>query len=146
VTNVAGFLQPLPDDDSAPFWESCAQGQLRIQRCTSCRRLRMPPRPMCPWCRSWGSEWSEMSGRGRVWSFVIAHPPLLPSYADVAPYNVAVIELDDDPTIRLVGGVVTSPESPVGDVDPATLVIGQPVRVVFGPERDGIRLPMWQLV
>jgi uncharacterized OB-fold protein len=86
-----------------------------------------------------------MSGRGRVWSFVIAHPPLLPSYAGVAPYNVAVIELEEDPTIRLVGGIVTSPDSPVGDVDPATLAIGQPVRVVFGPERDGTRLPMWTL-
>jgi uncharacterized OB-fold protein len=143
LANDPDFLLPLPDDDSAPFWQACAKEELRIQRCTSCQRLRMPPRPMCPWCRSWDFEWSEMSGRGRVWSFVIAHPPLLPRYAEVAPYNVAVIELEEDPTIRLVGGIVRSPDSPVGDVDPTTLVIGQPVRVVFGADRGGIRLPMW---
>lgn len=145
VPSEGRFLLPSVDDDSAPFWEACAREELRIQRCTSCGRRRMPPRPLCPWCRSWDLEWAEVSGRGRVWSFVVSHPPLLPAYADVAPYNVAVIELDDDPSIRLVGGVVTSPDSPVGDADPAALAIGQPVHVVFGPKRDGVRLPMWML-
>ncbi len=98
---------------------------------------------MCPWCRSWAAEWEAVSGQGRVWSFVIAHPPLLAAYAEVAPYNVIVVELDEDPTIRLVGNLVTSADSPVGDVDPVTIAVGDPVRVVFGPEKDGLRLPRW---
>lgn len=137
------FLLPRPDDDSAPFWDWCAKGELRIQRCSSCRRRRMPPRPMCPWCRSWAAEWDAVSGRGRVWSFVVAHPPLLPAYAERAPYNVVVVELEEEPSIRLVGGLVTSPDEPIGDVDPATITIGQPVQVTFAPAVDGIRLPNW---
>ncbi len=27
---------PLPDLDSAPFWEGCRQGKLMIQRCPKC--------------------------------------------------------------------------------------------------------------
>ena len=47
-----------------------------------------------------------MSGTGTVWSFVVPHPPLLPAYAELAPYNVVVVELDEDPTIRMVGNLV----------------------------------------
>jgi uncharacterized OB-fold protein len=78
-----------------------------------------------------------------VWSFVVAHPPLLAAYAEVAPYNVIVVELDEDRTIRLVGNLVTSPDAPVGDVDPATIAIGDPVQVVFGPDTEALRLPRW---
>ena len=103
---IDGMLLPQPDDDSAPFFEFAAAGELRIQRCASCGRRRMPPQPMCPACGSFEVEWERMSGRGRVWSVVVVHPPLLPAYAAQAPYNVVVVELDDDPSIRLVGNVV----------------------------------------
>ncbi len=136
-------LLPAPDQDSAPFWEFCARGELRVQQCAACRRRRMPPRPMCPWCRSLESIWEPTSGRGRVWSWVVPHPPLLAAYAEVAPYNVVVVELDDDPTIRFVGNVVSTPDGPLNQVDPATMWIGEPVRVCFAPPVDGIALPRW---
>jgi uncharacterized protein len=39
---------PPPPIDSAFFWEGVEQDELRIQRCSSCGKLRHPPRPMCP--------------------------------------------------------------------------------------------------
>ena len=71
----------------------------------------IPAPAVCPWCRSL-DEWEPMSGRATVWSFVVPHPPLLPAYAAVAPYNVIVVELDDDPTIRMVGNLVTAADAP----------------------------------
>lgn len=139
-------LLPLPDEDSAPFWEGCARGELLVQACGACGRRRMPPRPMCPWCQSLDSTWEPTSGRGRIWSFVVAHPPLLPHYAEQAPYNVVVVELDDDPLIRFVGNVVATPDGALNQVDPRTLKIGQPVEVCFAPERERIALPSWILV
>ncbi len=136
-------LLPLPDEDSAPFWEGCARGELLVQACGECGRRRMPPRPMCPWCQSLDSTWEPTSGRGRIWSFVVAHPPLLPHYAEQAPYNVAVVELDDDPLIRFVGNVVATPDGALNQVDPRTLAIGQPVQVCFAPAIDGIAMPRW---
>ena len=86
-----------------------------------------------------------MSGRGSVWSFVVPHPPLLPAYAELAPYNVVVIALDEDPLIRLVGNVVADADAPINSVDPATIEIGAPVRVVFPSAIDDVVLPHWML-
>ena len=143
MTMIEGAPLPAVTSDSAPFWEACALGELRIQACTACGRLRFPPRPMCPWCQSTESEWKLMSGQGRIWSFVVPHPPLLPAFMPLAPYNVVVVELDEDPTIRLVGNLLASPDGQINEVDPATIAIGEPVRVVFQAAGEDIVLPRW---
>ncbi len=139
----SGFLLPdLDDPDSGPFWAGTARGELLVQTCAACGQSRLPPRPMCPACRSLGAEWRRMSGRGAVWSFVVAHPPLLPAYAAFAPYNVITVALDEDPTLRLVGNLVAAPAAPINSIDPATIRIGEPVRVVFQAVED-VFLPRW---
>ncbi|GGT21447.1 hypothetical protein GCM10010271_25890 [Streptomyces kurssanovii] len=137
------MLRPVIDDDGAPFWKYAARGELRVQACAApaCGEPRFPPRPCCPRCGSFDSEWRRMSGRGRIWSFVFPHPPLLPGYAEQAPYNAVVVELLDAPRIRLAGNVVAAPDAPLNSVAPARLRIGAGVRVVF--TRDG--LPRWRL-
>jgi uncharacterized protein len=134
---------PLPelDADSAPFWEAATRGELVIQACSSCGALRHPPRPMCPKCRSLESEWRPMSGRATVWSYVIPHPPLLPAFMPVAPYNVTIVALDEDPLIRLVGNLIADAGAPINSVDPATIEIGTPVQVVFERAADDVALP-----
>jgi len=140
---VSGFLLPdLDDETSAPFWAGTARGELLVQACTDCGAWRMPPRPMCPRCRSIALRWVATSGTGTIWSFVVPHPPLLPAYAELAPYNAIVVALDDDPTIRFVGNLVTGPGGPINEIDPATITIGEPVRVVFAPV-DDVSLPRW---
>jgi hypothetical protein len=134
-------LLPVIDEDSGPFWEAARRGELVMQRCGSCGRLRFPPRPMCPQCQSTEVTWSPMSGRGTVWSFVVPHPPLLPDYAELAPYNVVVVALDEDPTLRLVGNLVTSAEGPINEL--LEIEIGTPVRVVFAAVSDDVSLPRW---
>jgi uncharacterized protein len=138
------LLLPIVDDPVAgPFWEGTAQGELRYQTCAACGRLRHPPRPMCPFCRSLDSTWVVAGGGGTIWSFVIAHPPLLPDYAELAPYNVAVVALDEDPTLRMLGHVVRSADGPIGELGPDDLEIGAPVRVAFPEPVQGVVLPRW---
>lgn len=139
----SGFVLPDVDtEDSAEFWAGCARGELLVQTCADCGRWRFPPRPMCPDCRSTEVLWVTASGRGRVWSFVVAHPPLLPAYGELAPYPVIVVELEEDPTIRMVGNLVTGADGPINEVDPASIEIGEPVRVVFSTV-DDVVLPRW---
>ncbi|HKA93026.1 MAG TPA: OB-fold domain-containing protein [Acidimicrobiia bacterium] len=139
----AQFLLPDVDDpDTAEFWAGCARGELLVQTCKSCGRRRMPPRPMCPHCRSLEYRWEPMSGRGTIWSYIVPHPPLLPAYQELAPYNVIVVALDEDPALRFVGNLVTGPDGEVNEIDPATIVIGEPVRVVFHRVEDVV-LPRW---
>jgi uncharacterized OB-fold protein len=137
------FVLPDPEDEDAkPFWEGTARGELLVQKCSACGRRRIPPRPMCPDCRSLANEWVALSGKGRVWSFVVPHPPLLPAYAELAPYNVIAVELDEDPSLRLVGNLLESAGGAINEVDPRTIEIGEPVRVVFAKVED-VHLPRW---
>jgi uncharacterized OB-fold protein len=138
---MESMLLPVVDEDSGPFWEAARRGELVMQGCASCGRLRFPPRPMCPHCQSLEVTWSPMSGRGTIWSFVVPHPPLLPGYSDVAPYNVVVVTLDEDPTLRLVGNLVTAADGPINEL--LDVPIGAPVRVVFAKVSDDISLPRW---
>lgn len=141
------MLLPVVDEDGAPFWEYAARGELRVQACAApdCGRLRFPPRPCCPHCQSFESEWRVMSGRGRIWSYVLPHPPLLPAYAAQAPYNAVIVELADAPEIRLVGNVVSGPDAPLNSVDPARLRIGAAVKAVFCPVSPDATLVRWTL-
>ncbi|MGH1551360.1 Zn-ribbon domain-containing OB-fold protein [Streptomyces sp. L7] len=135
------MLTPVTDTDGAPFWQYARSGELRVQTCADCDEPRFPPRPCCPHCQSFESEWRQVSGRGRVWSYVFPHPPLLPDYAAVAPYNVIVVELVDAPRIRLVGNLVSEAGAALNSLSPGRIRIGARVQVVF--DADG--LPQWVL-
>jgi uncharacterized protein len=139
----SGFVLPdLESEDSAEFWAGCARGELLVQACGSCGRWRFPPRPMCPHCRSIEVAWVPVSGRATVWAYVVPHPPLLPAYAELAPYNVIVVALEEDERIRMVGNLVESADGPINAIDPASIEIGEPVRVVFSRVED-VSLPRW---
>ncbi len=136
-------LLPPIDDEAAPFFEGTRAGELRIPRCKETGRLVFPPRPLSPFAPGGELEWVTVSGRGRIWSFVVPHPPLLPQFAEVAPYNVVCVALEEDPTVRLIGNLLPREGAGIGELDPATIEIGAPVRVVFERVSDEITLPRW---
>ena len=88
---------------------------------------------MCPSCRSLETTWEPASGRGRVWSWVVAHPPVIPSFADRVPFNVAVIELEEG--VRMIGNIDCANEDIREDM---------PVEVTFEDVEDGVSLPQWR--
>jgi uncharacterized OB-fold protein len=55
-----------------------------------------------------------------VFSFIVVHKPAIPGYRDKLPYAVALVELDEQPGLRLPARLV--------DVDPGKVRIGQRVR------------------
>ncbi|MHB8319565.1 MAG: Zn-ribbon domain-containing OB-fold protein [Acidimicrobiales bacterium] len=140
---------PLTDEESAGFWEGTSLGELRVQACGDCGRLRFPPRVMCPHCHSTVREWRAVSGKGKIWSFVVPHPPLLPAYSELAPYNVIVVELAEGTSLRLVGNLLTAPGGLINEVDPDRIRIGDRVKVVFSvrqaPDGSKIFMPEWVL-
>lgn len=139
----SGPLLPPIDEDSAPFFEGCRRGELRMQRCSATGRLIFPPRPMSPFAPHAEPTWTTLSGRGSVWSFVVPHPPLLPWYAERAPYNVILVALDEDPHVRLAGNLVAGPGASLASVDPATLRIGLRVRAIFETLAGDVVVPRW---
>jgi uncharacterized OB-fold protein len=129
---------PEPDADSAPFWEACGRHELRVQRCGECGARRHPPRPLCPHCQSSQVEWERLSGRGEVYSWVVAHPPVLPAFQDRVPFAVVLVALAEDSRLRFVGNLL--------GCEPGDVRIGLPVEVAFEELAADVTLPQWRPV
>jgi hypothetical protein len=137
-------LLPAISPASEPFWAAAMRGVLMVQRCVDTGRLIFPPRPRSPYGERRPPEWTMVSGLASVWSFVVPHPPLTPQFAVLAPYNVIVVALDEDPTVRMVGNLIADVDAEINSVDPSTIRIGEKIHAVFPPALTAeIRLPRW---
>ena len=136
---------PPSDPDSAPFFAGCREGVLRIQQCAETGRLIFPPRPMSPFAPHVAPTWTTVSGRGSIWSFVVPHPPLVPPFSELAPYLVIAVALDEDPTVRLIGNLVTRAGAPIDEIGADAVQIGARVRAVFESLDERVTLPRWVL-
>jgi len=132
--NEAKRPVPVPDSDSAPFWEGCREHKLLIQKCSDCGTLRFPARRHCAECGSDASEWTEVSGTGKVFSWIVVnHPVPREVFGAEVPYVVALIELDEG---------VRMPSNIVG-IAPHEVEAYMPVEVVFN-DFNGTILPQFR--
>ncbi|MBR0681544.1 Zn-ribbon domain-containing OB-fold protein [Roseomonas eburnea] len=92
---------PVPNADTASFWEGCAQGELRLQRCLSCGAAQFPPRALCARCHAPSPAWEKASGRGRIVSHTRVHRPPSPAFKAEVPYVVALVALEEGPRIMV---------------------------------------------
>ena len=130
---LAILIRPTINDVNRPFWDGCRRGELLMQRCGHCRRLRYPAAIVCPDCLSPATEWQAVSGHGKVFSFVVFHRAYHPAREGKVPYNVALIELDEGPIML----------SNVIDVDNAKLTIGLAVRIAFEAMDESLSIPVF---
>ncbi len=132
------YEKPLPiiDPDSAPYWSATQQHKLVIPRCLDCGKHHFYPRALCPHCHSDKLEWTEISGRGTVYSYIVANRPAGPAFKADIPYVVAVIDLAEGP--RMMSNIVID--------DPSKVKIGDAVQVCFEDVTPEITLPKFKLV
>ena len=126
---------PQPTPESQPFFDALKQRRLLIQRCTDCGNAYYYPRPFCPACLSSAVEWEQASGKGKLYSFVINHRAA-PGF--VAPYIIAVVELDEGP--RMMSNLVDV------EPDPAMVRCEMPVEIVFDEVDEDFTLPRFRPV
>jgi uncharacterized protein len=128
-----GKAVPVPTPETKPYWDGCAAGELRIQRCVECGKPYFYPRPICPSCGSGNVEWFTASGDATLYSYVISHRAA-PGFEDEAPYAIAVVQLAEGPRMMAsIAGVPATPEA---------LVLDMPLRVTF-EQRGGLALPVF---
>jgi uncharacterized OB-fold protein len=126
---------PIPTTISEPFWAAVRRGQFMLQRCEDCGRWVFYPRAHCPHC--WGShlQWQAASGRGVVKSFSAIHRPGHFAWAEAAPYVVALIELDEGPTMLSQLLLANPQDAALGmRVTMRPVGIGEFMLPFFGPE------------
>jgi uncharacterized OB-fold protein len=128
-------LLPDPTPESSAFWTGGRDGRLLIYRCNACGRWFHPPAPVCFRCRSLDVGPQPASGRGTVAACTINRQPWIPGFPP--PYAVAMIELADEPDVRLVSNVV--------DVPAEDVHIGMAVEVFFEQWED-VWLPLFRPV
>jgi uncharacterized protein len=141
------LIMPPADQEIRPYFEAARRGRLVLRRCTDCHRLRFPPGSACPWCNALGSEWSEVSGRGTIYSYEVVTQAIQPGFADWTPYPVVLVELDEqrgeptpDEALRLIANLVTEDFRPEAE---SNVAIGRRVRAIFQPLDDEVALPQF---
>lgn len=130
-----GPFRPTPrvTATTEPFWRGGVTGSLHIQRCADCGYFAHPPGPVCPRCLGRALDSVPVSGRARVVASTVNHHPWYPGWA--VPYVVAIVELDEQPGLRLTTNIV--------ECDPGAVTIGMAVSVRFAPIDDGVWLPLF---
>jgi uncharacterized protein len=133
------YTKPLPsvDGDSREQWEGFKNRKFLLFRCKTCGAWYWPK----AFCRNHDNEpffgnleWTEASGRGRVFAFNIHHWAFHPGFEGDVPYVYALIELEEGPMFG----------SNIIGCDPDTVFVGMPVEVVYEDITPEYTLPKFR--
>ncbi len=127
-----GRPQPPVTETTAPFWDATRQQRLLLQWCTDCDQPVFFPREVCPRCLGSSLAWRPAEGTGTVHTFTVEHRPQ-PAFG-TDPYVIALVDLTEG--VRIMSNVVHCP--------PASVRVGQAVRVCWEPLEDGRHLPQFE--
>jgi uncharacterized protein len=122
---------PQPTGETVCYWEGCKNHELLIQQCSDCGQYQFYPRIMCTNCTSREVNWVKATGRGKIISFTIVYRAISKAYLAETPYVVALIELEEGPTMM----------SNVVQCDLKDVEVGMSVEVVFEDWSDEITIP-----
>jgi uncharacterized OB-fold protein len=130
------YEKPLPvvNEDNAPYWAYARQHELRMQQCATCGYIRFPPGLLCPKCHSLDHQWARLSGKGKLYSYVVYHHAYHPSYKNDLPYAVVIIQLAEGPRM----------ESNIVGCKMEDLRIDMPLEVCFDDVTDTVTLPKFK--
>ena len=131
---AAEFERRTGGEEWIPYWAAGRRRELRFQRCASCGKWRFPPQPMCAACHSLDHEWALSSGKARLLSWVVVHPPVLPAWKERTPYVVVLVESAEG--CRTMGNLLGATAD--------DLRMDMPMRVDFAPSIDGDLVPQWR--
>jgi uncharacterized OB-fold protein len=78
-----------------------------------------------------------VSGRGVIYSYAVVDRPLHTGFVDALPYLVALVELDEQPELRMLTNLVDVPEG-------TALSCGMAVEVVY-EQRGPVTMPQFRV-
>lgn len=129
-------IVPIADELTSFFWEGARKERLLIQRCDRCGYYQHWPRACCKRCLSFELSPAEVSGRGTLYSYTVCVHPFDPWLESRLPYVLAVVELEEQPNLKLVTNIIDCPEE--------DLRCGNAVEVAFEPISDEVTLPVFR--
>lgn len=138
------WKKPYPsiDHDNEAFWDGLKEHKLLVWKCKQCGEVYWPK----AYCQNHDNEpfaanceWTEASGRGKIFAFNIHHWAFHPGFKEEIPYIYALVELDEGPLIS---------SQLHGDNLPDDIhTVGQTVEVVYEDHpAQGFTLPKFRIV
>lgn len=121
-----------PTPVTRPFWDGCAAGELRFQRCRGCGAAQFPPSEFCRGCVGSDLTWERSAGLATLYSWTVVYRPVTPAFG--VPYAPAIVDLDEGYQMmtNLIG------------LAPDAITPGLAVRVEFHETGGGLRLPYFR--
>ena len=126
---------PAPTPVTEPFWEGCKAGRFLLQRCAACGASQFYPRTVCSACGGAELEWTPAQGAGQVVSYTVVRRAITPAFAEMVPYVVAIVRLDEGPQLM----------SHIVGCDPDSVRVGAAVQVDFEDVDGAATLPVFRL-
>ena len=123
-----------PNHDT--FWDWCARGELRLQRCARCSGISWPVVKACEFCGGEDVSWEPMSGRGKVVSWCTFERDYYRGLLPV-PWDTILVELEEGPLFMSNPKGFTWRE----------IEVGMPVQLAFVDCEDSAgayRLPVFE--
>ena len=134
-SQVESPVVPIPNKLSQAFWDGAKNSELVIQRCKACGHWQHEPEPICAACLSFDLGYEAVAGTGVIDTFCIPVQAFHPSFEAKLPYVLVVVELSEQPGLKLVSNIV--------DADPDEVRVGDRVEVVFRDLAEGFVLPVF---
>ncbi|WP_374632438.1 Zn-ribbon domain-containing OB-fold protein [Ferrovibrio sp.] len=137
--NMSASSYPVPQITaiSKPFWDACQQHKLQVQKCDSCGRFRFYPSEACPDCRSTSYKWVNISGRGKILTWIVVHRSVDPVWQERVPFVTGIVEIEEQKGCFIPGIILGRP--------PADVQGGMPVKVEFEETNPGVVVPRWRV-
>lgn len=130
-------LPRFPEPDTEPFWEATKRHELIYQVCDDSGEVVFYPRKYCLHCGGDGLSWRTSKGEGEVYTFSVVMQSRHPAFADLGPYAVAYVDLDEG--FRIMTNIV-GVDNPVEDIH-----CGMRVKLVWQDQGEGeVSLPMFE--
>ena len=127
----------FPEPDTQPFWEATKRHELIYQVCGCCNEVLFYPRKYCVACGTDDTTWHTSKGEGTVYTFSVVMQSRHPAFADLGPYAVAYVDLDEG--FRIMTNIV-GVANPIEDIH-----CGLRVRLRWEDQGEGeVSLPMFE--
>lgn len=133
--NLLHYPLPTSDADTKPYWDACAQGELRYQHCETCGRVQCIPRSLCQHCQSPALQWNTSRREGTVLTFTTVYRAPLPVFKEQVPYAIVIVDMDEGFRVMVNALPAALPN----------LTMGAKVRIGFQQVR-GMALPVVESV
>jgi uncharacterized OB-fold protein len=133
VQDTADKPVPIPTQADRPYWDTLRERKVVFSRCTACGSMTQRLPMVCTQCQGESFEWTQVSGRGTIYSYSVARQTWVPAFRDQLPYVVVAVAIFEQPSL-----VVTT--NLVGDYELDELTIGLPVVAEFEPRGEATLL------